>query len=103
MTLDNGNTCVLREGGGVLVDFGRELHGGLQIMVGRMMESTPTRFHVRFGESVSEAMSEIGGEKNATNDHAMRDQSVLAPWLRTLEIGNTGFRFVRVDLEDTGR
>jgi hypothetical protein len=103
VTLDNGNTCVLHEGGGVLVDFGRELHGGLQIMVGRMKDKTPTRLRVRFGESVSEAMSDIGGEKNATNDHAIRDQSVLAPWLGSLEIGNTGFRFVRVDLEDTGR
>jgi hypothetical protein len=72
-------------------------------MVGRMKESTPARLRVRFGESVSEAMSELGGEKNATNDHAVRDQSVLVPWLGTLELGNTGFRFVRVDLLDEGR
>jgi hypothetical protein len=103
VTLDNNDPCVLHEGGAVLVDFGRELHGGLQIMVGRMKDSTPARFRVRFGESVSEAMSDIGGDRNATNDHAVRDQSVLAPWLGTLEIGNTGFRFVRVDLEDKGR
>ena len=103
VTLDNNSPCVLHEGGAVLVDFGRELHGGLQIMVGRMKDATPARFRVRFGESVSEAMSDIGGEKNATNDHAVRDQSVLAPWLGTLEIGNTGFRFVRLDLEDKGR
>jgi hypothetical protein len=103
VTLNNNDPCVLHEGGAVLVDFGRELHGGIQIMVGRMKDSTPARFRVRFGESVSEAMSDIGGEKNATNDHAVRDQSVLAPWLGTLEIGNTGFRFVRLDLEDKGR
>ena len=103
VTLDNANPCVLHEGGGVLVDFGRELQGGVQIMVGRMKDQTPTRLRVRFGESVSEAMSNLGGAKNATNDHAVRDQSVLAPWLGTLEIGNTGFRFVRLDLEDKGR
>ena len=103
VTLDNANPCVLHEGGGVLVDFGRELHGGVQIMVGRMQDQTPARLRVRFGESVSEAMSDIGGSKNATNDHAVRDQSLLAPWLGTLETGNTGFRFVRLDLEDKGR
>jgi hypothetical protein len=103
VTLDSRSPCVLHEGGSVLVDFGRELHGGVQIMVGRMKKSTPARFRVRFGESVSEAMSDIGGLKNATNDHAVRDQSVLVPWLGTLEIGNTGFRFVRLDLEDEDR
>ena len=103
VTLDSRSPCVLNEGGSVLVDFGRELHGGVQIMVGRMKDNTPARFRVRFGESVSEAMSDIGGPKNATNDHAVRDQSVLVPWLGTLEIGNTGFRFVRLDLEDEDR
>jgi alpha-L-rhamnosidase len=103
VTLDNGHPCILHEGGAVLVDFGRELQGGVQIMVGRMKDQTPTRLRVRFGESVSEAMSDIGGTTNATNDHAVRDQSVLAPWLGTLELGNTGFRFVRLDLQDKGR
>ena len=40
----------------------------------------------------------LGDEKNATNDHAVRDQTCLVPWLGTHEIGNTGFRFVRIDL-----
>ena len=99
VTLDNRTPCVLNEGGAVLVDFGRELHGGVQIMVGRMKSQNPARLRLRFGESVSEAMSDIG-LKNATNDHAVRDQSLQVPWLGTLEIGNTGFRFVRLDLED---
>jgi alpha-L-rhamnosidase len=103
VTLDSRSPCILHEGGAVLVDFGRELHGAVQIMVGRMKDQNPPRLRVRFGESVSEAMSDVGGEKNATNDHAVRDQSVLVPWLGTLEIGNTGFRFVRLDLQDEGR
>jgi len=103
VTLDNHSPCVLKEGGGVLVDFGRELHGSVQILVGRMPSQKPPRIRVRLGESVSEAMSDIGGEKNATNDHAIRDQSVIVPWLGTLEIGNSGFRFARIDLEEQGR
>ena len=32
ITLDSSNPCVLSSGGSVLLDFGRELHGGIQIM-----------------------------------------------------------------------
>jgi len=85
---------------GILLDFGTELHGGVQIMVWHTKNNKPVRLRVRFGESASEAMAEFGGAKNTTNDHAIRDQSVLVPWLGTAEIGNTGFRFVRIDLED---
>ena len=56
---------------------------------------------VRFGESVSEAMSEIGGEKNATNDHINRDQIIDVGFLSMPEIGPSGFRFARIDLLDT--
>jgi len=104
VTLDASDPCVLRTkgaGAGVLLDFGTELHGGVQIMGWHSKANKPVRLRVRFGESVSEAMAELGGEKNATNDHAIRDQSCLLPWLGTAEIGNTGFRFVRIDLEDT--
>jgi alpha-L-rhamnosidase len=37
------------------------------------------RIRVRFGESVSEAMSELGGDKNTTNGHAIRDEVTLVP------------------------
>ncbi|HEX2973753.1 MAG TPA: alpha-L-rhamnosidase C-terminal domain-containing protein [Tepidisphaeraceae bacterium] len=103
VTLDNPTACTLRNKGkaaGILLDFGRELSGGIQIMVSGSEKNGPVRLRVRFGESVSEAMSEVGGEKNATNDHAVRDQTCLVPWLGTHEIGNTGFRFVRIDLVD---
>lgn len=103
VTLDASNPCVLRSNGkkgALLLDFGKELHGGVQIMVWHTKDNKPVRLRVRFGESVSEAMAEFGGEKNTTNDHAIRDQSILLPWLGTAEIGNTGFRFVRIDLAD---
>ncbi len=101
ITLDNPKACILRHQGkapGVLLDFGRELHGGIQILVSGSQNNQPVRLRIRFGESASEAMSELGGGENATNDHAIRDQTCLVPWLGTHEIGNTGFRFVRIDL-----
>jgi hypothetical protein len=103
VTLNSSNPCVLKSdngGGSILLDFGKELHGGVQIMVWNTKDNQPVRLRVRFGESVSEAMSDLKGLQNATNDHAIRDQTCLVPWLGTHEIGNTGFRFVRIDLPD---
>lgn len=94
--------CVLVNSGetpGILLDFGRELHGGVQLGIGRGPRGM--RVRLRFGESVAEAMSEIG-EKGATNDHAMRDDVIGVPSFGTREIGNTGFRFLRIDLVTTG-
>jgi len=103
VTLNASEPCVLKSNkakGGILLDFSKELHGGVQIMVWHTRGNKPVRLRVRFGESASEAMAELGGAKNATNDHAIRDQIVLVPWLGTAEVGNTGFRFVRIDLEE---
>jgi len=85
----------------ILLDFGKELHGGIQISTWFMggNERTAT-VRVRFGESVMEAMSDVEDEADgtATNDHAIRDQITLVSFLGSTEIGNTGFRFVRIDL-----
>jgi hypothetical protein len=85
---------------GILLDFGKELHGGLQLVTGMMEKNLPVKVRIRFGESASEAMAEIDTLLGATNDHAIRDFTVELPWLGALDIGNTGFRFVRIDLVD---
>jgi alpha-L-rhamnosidase len=86
---------------GMLLDFGKELHGGLQLVTDRYKGGKPTKVRIRFGESAAEAMSDIDTIKNATNDHAMRDYVVTLPWLGKFEVGNTGFRFIRIDLVDS--
>ena len=82
-----------------LLDFGRELQGGIQMVTGRSSQKE-VKVRVRFGESVSEAMCDITPENGATNDHAIRDFHLTLPWLGVAEIGNSGFRFVRIDLEE---
>jgi hypothetical protein len=105
-TVDNttsGSLCTLRHNGkapAILLDFGRELHGGVQITSVSSPNNHAVRVRLRFGESASEAMSELGGPKNATNDHAVRDQICRVPGLGNMELGNTGFRFLRIDLVD---
>lgn len=82
----------------LLFDFGKELQGGIQIVTGAFSNKSPIKMRVRFGESVSEAMCEIDGKNGASNDHAIRDFVVTLPWLGVLEVGNSGFRFARIDL-----
>lgn len=88
---------------GLLLDFGREICGGVSITT---LESNSVirRIRLRFGESVSEAYAEsmnVGkGKDSSTNHHALRDFEQLLPGFGTLEVGNTGFRFLRIDLLD---
>ncbi|RZM26734.1 MAG: alpha-L-rhamnosidase, partial [Pedobacter sp.] len=84
----------------IVLDFGKEIHGGLQIVTGLMKSKASVNIRVRFGESVSETMSDIDTLTGATNDHAMRDFNINLPWLGGIEVGNSGFRFVRIDLLD---
>jgi len=99
----DGSGCRMENKGApasVLVDFGCELHGGLQLACGGPTRKG-TKVRVRFGESVAEAMADLG-ERGACNDHAIRDSVIDLPWAGAREIGNTGFRFVRVDLVTEG-
>ncbi len=87
---------------GIILDFGREIHGGVEIITTRNNSKPAGRVRVRLGESVAETMSEIK-EDGATNDHAMRDFTVTLPWLGKFETGESGFRFVRIDLVEPGK
>lgn len=82
---------------GIILDFGREIQGGIEIVTTRGNLSPAGKVRIRFGESVAETMSDVG-VNGATNDHAMRDFEVTLPSMGRLEVGESGFRFVRIDL-----
>jgi len=92
-------TLINREGSinGIILDFGREIQGGIEIVTTRGNMSPAGKVRIRFGESVGETMSDVGVD-GATNDHAIRDFEVLLPSMGRLEVGESGFRFVRIDL-----
>ena len=83
--------ATLHSGGSLLLDFGRELHGGLQLVCGPTANNRAVKLRVRFGESASEAM----GTPN--NDHALHDMEIVLPPMSAQEYGMTAFRFVRLD------
>ncbi|MDD3587973.1 MAG: alpha-L-rhamnosidase C-terminal domain-containing protein [Thermoguttaceae bacterium] len=90
----------------ILLDFGAEIQGGIRLE-SRSLTVAPAslgrtvRVHVRFGESADEAMA-VMGEKGACNDHSVRDTILSVPFLGGAELGQTAFRFVRLDLIDPG-
>lgn len=94
-------SCAIAPGGWLLVDFGQEIHGGIEIVSGTFPgvpfdgdQDKGIRLHVTFGESVSEAL--------ATPDycHAVQNMEVkVVPW-STVPCGELGFRFVRIQNVD---
>lgn len=93
-TFGNSDVFVLKAGGFVVLDFGEELHGGAVITVRAVKAGVKMR--VVFGESVTEAMSNVG-ERGATNDHSLRDIVMEAVVLSTHRVGATGFRFLKLE------
>ena len=92
--------ATIKKGGYILLDFGREIRGGIAICA-RDVSSYPlaAKCRVVFGESVMEALSSIG-YKNATNDHAIRDTVIDVPAMGNVYFGNTGFRFFKIEAID---
>lgn len=104
ISLESQQPCVLCNNGeqaSVLLDFGCELHGGIVIFAWKETAGCGVRVRIRFGESAMEAMSEIGGIHNSTNDHANRDMIVQIGNMSMTPVGETGFRFLRIDLLDS--
>ena len=101
ISLNREDMCIFTNRGenpAILLDFGQELHGGIEIAVRQITGSLTADFRIRFGESVTETMSELRDLTNATNDHSCRDLTITVQKLSMNPVGETGFRFVRIDL-----
>lgn len=84
----------------ILLDFGTEINGTLRILnFSTVGEARYADVDIKFGESATEAVSELLGEKNATNDHTPRDFSAVVPSFSDQEVGETGFRFAYIRLK----
>lgn len=98
--------CVLRstpeQPAGVVLDFGAELHGSIELFTPLTPEKNNPPVRLRFGESVMECLTPAG-TRGAGNDHAMRDQVVALPWLGSIVVGQSGFRFCLIEAADPDR
>lgn len=83
----------------VVLDFGKELHGGIRLLNFASEITAYPKVRLTFGESLCEAMSLIG-QKGACNDHAVRDFEIPVPSYSDQEWGQTGFRFVKIELTE---
>ena len=94
----NIEACTIEPNGYIVFDFGEELCGGIEITT-HEFPGTPS-LRVVFGESVMETLSNIG-QKNSTNDHAIRDSVVPVVINSRFRVGQTGFRFVKIQAMDS--
>ncbi len=112
INLDEFSMAAFHSGSHIILDYGKEMRGGIRILC-HGSDLQPVR--IRFGESVAECCAELGvGEEyagnkdsrdvselahrqNATNDHSLRDFTVCLPSWSDMPLGDTGFRFVRLD------
>lgn len=92
VTLSNAE----EETAAIILDFGKEINGSLR-MLGFTATGGSADVRLTFGESVSEAMSDVG-EKGATNDHTLRDFNTSIMSYSDQTFGETGFRFIRIKL-----
>ncbi len=89
--------CFQKKGAYVLLDYGKELCGSIRFIT-RALTGGTALFRITLGESLAEACSTIGGEKNATNDHSPRDFEAKISNMSDLTFGLSGFRFARIEL-----
>lgn len=97
--------CLLENGAegeraAVLVDFGIELHGSLNLSVWGVSNPAgkTVSVRIRLGESASEALTPAG-TRGASNDHATRDFAIPVSFYSSNESPESGFRFAYIELE----
>ena len=95
--LSEKDYCSIDGKGYIILDFGKEMCGGVRILT--YMTNGACKIRIRFGESVNETCAELG-EKGACNDHSTRDMIVALQLLSSMLFGGSGFRFVRIDFLD---
>lgn len=97
--------CIIKNTGEepnyIVVDFGKQYHGGVEIFTGMYPGNSPIKVKVRLGESVSEVLHPWSQKDfDPKNDHAIRDMEVTLPWLGKRRIGDSGFRFLYIEALD---
>lgn len=98
ISFDSTGCTILRKGGMILVDFGREIHGSVRLLV-QWTKPKRVTVNVRFGESVTEALTPTP-EKGSTNDHANRDFRLTLSGFSGTDTNESGFRFAAIELAD---
>jgi alpha-L-rhamnosidase len=87
-----GPYSLLGDSGGLILDFGRELFGGIEITVNSLVGGAEAALKVRFGESVGEV---------AGRDSYEEEREVVRANSR-IQINEVAFRFVRLELLERG-
>lgn len=91
LLIDDESRSVLPPGASLILDFGKERHGGVRFDVPTTEPKGSPLVRVVFGESVSETLGV------PDQDHAIHTHEIRLAWMGRTEVGETGFRFVRIE------
>ena len=97
--LSETELCHVKGKGHLVLDFGKEYHGGARILTFKVAGGNGANVRLRFGESVTETRAELG-ERGACNDHSLRDIVTQLVSYSDMTFAQTGFRFLRIDFLD---
>lgn len=97
----NTDFTVIKRGGKIILDFGKEVYGCLRILVNEMQEDVScSGLNISLGESVAEAITPVG-INGAGNNHSVRSSEVFIPWNCDYTTACSGFRFACIELLDS--
>ncbi len=82
--------CTLEPNGYIVLDFGKEIYGGIEIIAGKISE-LEYKVLVSFGESLSETFS------HPNHGHTKQELIATIPQLSNTSHGELGFRFVKIE------
>jgi len=86
--------CILEPGGWIVLDFGREYYGGVELVFGAFEEPV-RKLLLTFGESVSETFS------HPNHGHTVQETELSFPAWSVIAFGKLAFRFVKLENRET--
>jgi alpha-L-rhamnosidase len=88
----DGDFVLEGDSGGLIVDFGRELYGGVELEVAALTGAATARLEVRFGESIAE----VAGPQSYWEEVEPIQANAH------VRLGEIGFRFARIEIVEAG-
>ena len=96
ISVEEKSLSLIKGKGYVIFDFGKEMCGGVRLLLN---QTRNCKAKITFGESVGEVVAEYG-YKNAVCAHSIRTFEITLPDYSSIAVGETGFRFVKLELLD---
>lgn len=98
IAFDEQEKIVFNGKGKIIIDFGKEYYGVLQLMVGNIIpENNVVKLRINLGESLAECCSEYG-RKSSLNNHGVKFMEFDVMMFSEIQTSYCGFRFAEIEV-----